>query len=776
MVYDQARNFLGDTYYKDSNELFEGDELSLDKGVMVEVAEAIGVTQTDLTVLFEKKPKDQPPPPPPLRPSVTSQTRPFQRPSQVTPNNIQRSDSQLRHKSLNTLLGTPKGPIGKAQPIKSPYEARKEKENDVVQDRPSKRQKIDQSIPAWRASSPAQEPSPDQNRLVQPVARINDVGTSRKPARFVPPSATVITIDSEPETLTAITSDLTLPDTPPRVKKANTQPLPAPQSVNAPVSPQQERVLVPKIPRGKVPLPEMKSRRTPKHSVPPSSPPVSATNRISNIDPAVQSTRLPQKQPSPPPNPKAKSLRLSSGVKRGTLLCQSLPHHASRVVGRGRTAEVRKTSRSAWKDKVDTLSPSINEEISHDEQSFSISSTSESRGTHIRLEVENAVNSKRARRSQFPPRESLEEFDDPDLVHGLMDEPLLMNSSQQQLPGATASVKQSSEDICSESVDQRQICDRIRTLDNTLSTEDQGTRRRGKGRSPTGTVRLPRGSKALRQQATDVELESPLVPALIPPVPLSQEASPSHSNASEIQSRASSTSPGKKLLSTGGFHKKSKPKNQASTMTTATETAAVAVAAETVQLPSTRNDTITLPPHPLRAAKKGPLMSTTELAALLQKPKRKQKPSNDVIEDEGSGTGAGTGKSPNRNFRRVRSENDAPIPSLAEDWERRNLSKTSSTLTDVTDPCAETSVAVIVPQEPVKKKVSGLSALIRKTDPRRKLQRTQSMSVNTNVSTTVDPEPTSPVVDKDVGPWSTEAFDLFDWRPPGREPGGAHLE
>ena len=27
----------------------------------------------------------------------------------------------------------------------------------------------------------------------------------------------------------------------------------------------------------------------------------------------------------------------------------------------------------------------------------------------------------------------------------------------------------------------------------------------------------------------------------------------------------------------------------------------------------------------------------------------------------------------------------------------------------------------------------------------------------------------SPVVDKDVGPWSTEAGDLFDWRPPGRE-------
>ena len=63
MVYDQSRSFLGDTYYKDSDELHEGDELTLDKGVMVEVAEAMGTTQTDLAPLFEKKPKEPPPPP-----------------------------------------------------------------------------------------------------------------------------------------------------------------------------------------------------------------------------------------------------------------------------------------------------------------------------------------------------------------------------------------------------------------------------------------------------------------------------------------------------------------------------------------------------------------------------------------------------------------------------------------------------------------------------------------------------------------------------------------
>ena len=69
-----------------------------------------------------------------------------------------------------------------------------------------------------------------------------------------------------------------------------------------------------------------------------------------------------------------------------------------------------------------------------------------------------------------------------------------------------------------------------------------------------------------------------------------------------------------------------------------------------------------------------------------------------------------------------------------------------------------------------KKKSSGLDALIKRTDPRRKFKRTQSLQVETNVSPLagVEVELPSPVVDNDVGPWSTEAGDLFDWRPPGR--------
>jgi hypothetical protein len=156
MVCDQARNHIGDTYWKESNELQEGDELSLDKGVLVEVAEAMGITQTDLAPLLKKT--KEPAMEPPTRPAPSAPLRPFQRPTPVAPSNTVRAGNQLRHKSLNTLLGTPKGPTGKAMPIKSPYQSRKEKEQEeeVAEERAPKRQKVSQRPTGWRASSPAQ--------------------------------------------------------------------------------------------------------------------------------------------------------------------------------------------------------------------------------------------------------------------------------------------------------------------------------------------------------------------------------------------------------------------------------------------------------------------------------------------------------------------------------------------------------------------------------------------------------------------------------------------
>ncbi|KAL1623191.1 hypothetical protein SLS54_004678 [Diplodia seriata] len=58
MVYDQPRNYIGDTHWKGGDPLNDGDELTLENGVIVQVAEPVATTQTDLTELLQKKPRD----------------------------------------------------------------------------------------------------------------------------------------------------------------------------------------------------------------------------------------------------------------------------------------------------------------------------------------------------------------------------------------------------------------------------------------------------------------------------------------------------------------------------------------------------------------------------------------------------------------------------------------------------------------------------------------------------------------------------------------------
>lgn len=145
MVYDSpSRNFIGDQHWREECVLQDGDEMQLEKPVLVQVGEAIGTTETDLTELLEKRRK----PPdvmavgganPPRRQLVESvRSTASIRPPVSQP-------SQLRPKSLNALLGTPKRPIGRATiPTRSPHELRHEVENvDWESERPAKRQVIE---------------------------------------------------------------------------------------------------------------------------------------------------------------------------------------------------------------------------------------------------------------------------------------------------------------------------------------------------------------------------------------------------------------------------------------------------------------------------------------------------------------------------------------------------------------------------------------------------------------------------------------------------------
>ena len=114
MVYDESKNYIGDSHWREAGDLQDGTELKLDKGVLVDVGERIGETQTDLAPLLEKRrpEKESSPQRPPLRPvslAVSSRSA-F-------------GHSQARPKSLSDVLGLSQGPIGRARfPAQSPYE------------------------------------------------------------------------------------------------------------------------------------------------------------------------------------------------------------------------------------------------------------------------------------------------------------------------------------------------------------------------------------------------------------------------------------------------------------------------------------------------------------------------------------------------------------------------------------------------------------------------------------------------------------------------------
>ncbi|EED13630.1 conserved hypothetical protein [Talaromyces stipitatus ATCC 10500] len=72
LVYDDAGNFIGDHHWPGSHDTQDGDELELDKGVLIQVTECMETTQTDISVLFDKRkarqesPQQKTPAPPQL--------------------------------------------------------------------------------------------------------------------------------------------------------------------------------------------------------------------------------------------------------------------------------------------------------------------------------------------------------------------------------------------------------------------------------------------------------------------------------------------------------------------------------------------------------------------------------------------------------------------------------------------------------------------------------------------------------------------------------------
>ncbi|EED12917.1 conserved hypothetical protein [Talaromyces stipitatus ATCC 10500] len=140
MVYDDAGNFIGDHHWRESHDIEDGDELELDKGVLIQVSECMETTQTDISVLFDKRKASQESPQqktpaPPLSSGISSASyarqSPLARP--VRPFNPL--------KPLNDVLGIQRGPIGRSVTPQSPYEQCHRPQRPTQGERPAKRQK-----------------------------------------------------------------------------------------------------------------------------------------------------------------------------------------------------------------------------------------------------------------------------------------------------------------------------------------------------------------------------------------------------------------------------------------------------------------------------------------------------------------------------------------------------------------------------------------------------------------------------------------------------------
>lgn len=135
MVYDTTGNFIGDLHWRESEEIQDGDELELDKGVLIQVGECMETTQSDISGLFEKKRQSQGSPP------QKAAVPPSSRASTPRSSGVV---SQTPLKSLNDLLGIKKTPIGRSITPVSPYEQRHPRVQAVEKEqfeRPAKRQR-----------------------------------------------------------------------------------------------------------------------------------------------------------------------------------------------------------------------------------------------------------------------------------------------------------------------------------------------------------------------------------------------------------------------------------------------------------------------------------------------------------------------------------------------------------------------------------------------------------------------------------------------------------
>jgi hypothetical protein len=313
MVYDDVRNFIGDTHWKEDGALQMDDEITLDEGILVQLGEAVRTIQTDLTPLFERERKRPEEGAHKAAPELSTAAR---RTLGGQTNGIQ--VLQKKHKSLNTLLGAPRGGHGRAVLPQSPYDAR----HGVDENRESpsmKRRKVgeDQTsaqswsvtrltkatpskeMPLWTKTSGARRGAIQ----LQSVSKAKKDPAPKSQRRLMVKEIVDITSDHE-----EFESDVTMPSTPSSVVRFGTK------MAVASVRPATEPVIEP-------PIVPARRNRSPELLLPPLSPSVSTTNRVQNIQSRLDA-EADASPVIPEAAPKLKALRLAKSQPRPMLLCQ----------------------------------------------------------------------------------------------------------------------------------------------------------------------------------------------------------------------------------------------------------------------------------------------------------------------------------------------------------------------------------------------------------------------------------------------------------------------
>ncbi|KAE8349916.1 hypothetical protein BDV28DRAFT_140171 [Aspergillus coremiiformis] len=129
MAYDTTGNFIGDLHWRQDEAIQDGDELELDRGVLIQVCEPMEKTETDLSTLYSHKKSQESPSRPGESPTLSFRQ-----------STLRSSNASQPSRSLNDLLGIKKTTIGR---LVSPYEERHppEQSKDYLQ-RAAKKQKL----------------------------------------------------------------------------------------------------------------------------------------------------------------------------------------------------------------------------------------------------------------------------------------------------------------------------------------------------------------------------------------------------------------------------------------------------------------------------------------------------------------------------------------------------------------------------------------------------------------------------------------------------------